>query len=78
MSTGSVHLVKGDDPVLRGAAVDRLVGELLQGEPREFALEDYTIPGRRRAGAEEPRDDDEPAIRASCRPWSPRSRARRS
>jgi hypothetical protein len=59
-TTGSTHLVKGDDPVLRGAAVDRLVGELLQGEPREFALEDYTIPGRRRAGAEEPRDEDEP------------------
>jgi DNA polymerase-3 subunit delta len=59
MSTGSVHLVKGEDPVLRGAAVDRLVGELLQGEPREFALEDYTIPGRKRAGAEEPRDEEE-------------------
>ena len=57
MSSGSVHLVRGDDPVLRGAAVDRLVGELLEGEPREFALEDYTIPGRRRA--EEARDDDE-------------------
>src|SRR5205814_9278660 len=57
VSSGSVHLVRGDDPVLRGAAVDRLVSELLEGEPREFALEDYTIPGRRRA--EEARDDDE-------------------
>jgi DNA polymerase-3 subunit delta len=57
--SGTVHLVKGDDPVLRGAAVDRLVGELLQGEPREFALEDYTIPSRRRAGADEAREEDE-------------------
>lgn len=57
MSTGSVHLVKGDDPVLRGAAVDRLVGGLLEGEPREFALEDFTIPGRRRT--DEAREDDE-------------------
>jgi DNA polymerase-3 subunit delta len=57
MSTGSVHLVRGDDPVLRGAAVDRLVGELLEGEPREFALEDYTIPGRRKT--DEARDDDD-------------------
>jgi DNA polymerase III subunit delta len=59
MSTGSVHLVKGDDPILRGAAVDRLVERLLEGEPREFALEDFTIPGRKRAGAEEARDDED-------------------
>ena len=57
MSAGSVHLVRGDDPVLRGAAVDRLVGELLDGEPRDLALEDYTIPGRRRA--DEAREDDD-------------------
>ncbi len=56
-TTGSVHLVKGDDPVLRGAAVDRLVVELLQGESRDLALEDYTVPGRRRA--DEARDDDD-------------------
>jgi DNA polymerase-3 subunit delta len=55
--SGSVHLVKGDDPVLRGAAIDRLVGELLDGESRDLALEDYTIPGRRRA--DEAREDDE-------------------
>jgi DNA polymerase-3 subunit delta len=57
MSTGSVHLVRGDDPVLRGAAVDRLVAELLDGESRDLALEDYTIPGRRRA--DEAREDDD-------------------
>jgi DNA polymerase-3 subunit delta len=57
MSAGTVHLVKGDDPVLRGAAVDRLVAELLEGESRDLALEDYTIPGRRRA--DEAREDDD-------------------
>jgi DNA polymerase-3 subunit delta len=56
--TGSVHLVKGDDPVLRNAAVDRLVTDLLGDEPRDLALEDYTVPGRRRAGAGDEGDDD--------------------
>jgi DNA polymerase-3 subunit delta len=58
--TGTVHLVKGDDPVLRNAAVDRLVAELLGDEPRDLALEDYTVPGRRRAAGDDTRDDDEP------------------
>jgi DNA polymerase-3 subunit delta len=59
-----VHLVKGDDPVLRNAAVDRLVAELLGEESRDLALEDYTVPGRRRAGAgaaDEPSDADDAA-----------------
>ena len=56
--SGSVHLVKGDDPVLRGAAIDRLVVELLAGESRDLALEDYTIPGRRRADEAREGDDD--------------------
>ncbi len=54
--SGTVHLVRGDDPVLRGAAVDRLVAELLAGEPRDLALEDFTVPGRKRA--DDARDDD--------------------
>ena len=49
--------MRGDDPVLRGASVDRLVIELLDGESRDLALEDYTIPGRRRA--DESREDDD-------------------
>ena len=56
----SVHLVKGDDPVLRGAAVDRLVAELLGDEPRDLALEDYTVPGRRRAAGDDASEGDEP------------------
>lgn len=46
-----VHLVKGDDPVLRDAAVEKLVTELLAGEDRTLALEDLTIPARARGAA---------------------------
>lgn len=43
----SVHLVEGSDPVLRAAALDELVRELLDGEDRVLALEDFTIPSGR-------------------------------
>jgi DNA polymerase-3 subunit delta len=42
----TVHLVKGADPMLRNRVVDELVAELLDGEDRSLALEDFTIPGR--------------------------------
>lgn len=42
----SVHLVKGDDPILRDQAVSRLVDELLGDVDRTMALEDFAVPGR--------------------------------
>jgi len=42
----SVHLVRGDDPILRDQAVARLVDELLGDVDRTMALEDFTIPAR--------------------------------
>ena len=49
-STGSaslsVYLVKGHRPLLRDRVVDDLVAELLGGDDRSLALEEFTIPGR--------------------------------
>jgi DNA polymerase-3 subunit delta len=42
----SVHLVRGDDPILRDQAVGHLVDELLGDADRTMALEDFTIPAR--------------------------------
>ncbi len=42
----SVHLVKGDDPILRDQEVTRLVAELLGDADRTMALEDLTVPAR--------------------------------
>ena len=42
----SVHLVRGDDPILRSEEVSRLVDELLGDADRTMALEDFTIPAR--------------------------------
>ena len=42
----SVHLVKGNDPVLRDAAVDVLVRGLLGADDRTLALEEVEVPGR--------------------------------
>lgn len=42
----SAHLVKGDDPILRGDAVDALVDELLGPDDRTLAVEDRTVPPR--------------------------------
>jgi DNA polymerase-3 subunit delta len=44
----TVHLVQGNDPALRDREVQRLVDELLAGEDRTLALEDHTIPSRRK------------------------------
>ena len=48
-----VCLVKGDDPILRDREVERLTAVLLDGEDRSLALEDFTVPGRIRAGGDE-------------------------
>lgn len=42
----SLHLLRGDDPILRVDALDALVHELLGDDDRTLALEDITIPGR--------------------------------
>ena len=48
-----VHLVKGDDPILRDREVEHLVVALLGGEDRALALEDFTIPARARAAPDD-------------------------
>jgi DNA polymerase III subunit delta len=42
----SVHLVTGNDPVLRDDAVTALVDELLAGDDRSLTVEEFTVPGR--------------------------------
>jgi DNA polymerase-3 subunit delta len=41
-----LYLVKGNDPLLRAAALDALVAELLGDDDRSLALEEFTVPGR--------------------------------
>lgn len=54
----SVHVVKGSDPVLRHAALDALVTELLDGDDRSLALEELTVGGKRAAaGSDDERGD---------------------
>ena len=40
------HLVRGGDPILRDDAVRALVDELLDGEDRTLAVEEFVVPGR--------------------------------
>ena len=47
----TVHLVTGDDPVLRADALASLIEELLAGTDRTLALEEFEVPGR--AGGDE-------------------------
>jgi DNA polymerase-3 subunit delta len=42
----AAYLVKGTDPLLRDRAVDDLVAELLGGDDRTLAMEEFTVPGR--------------------------------
>ena len=53
----TTYLVQGADPALRDREVQRLVDELLAGDDRSLALDDHTVPSRRRAPTET--DDDE-------------------
>lgn len=52
----SVHLVRGDDPILRDDTVAGLVDALLEGDDRALAVEEVAVPGRAGSG-----DGDEPA-----------------
>jgi DNA polymerase-3 subunit delta len=49
----ALYLVKATDPVLRSRAAQTLIDELLDGEDRTLVLEEFTIPGKARAGADE-------------------------
>ncbi|MGZ8762598.1 MAG: DNA polymerase III subunit delta [Acidimicrobiia bacterium] len=49
----SVHVVKAADPLLRVDALDALVTELLVGDDRSFALEEFTATSRRGSGDDE-------------------------
>ncbi|MGH8985781.1 MAG: DNA polymerase III subunit delta [Acidimicrobiia bacterium] len=53
----SVHLVRGEDPILRDEVLSRLVDELAGGDDRTLAVEELTVPGRAAAGDG---DGDEP------------------
>lgn len=46
----SAHLVKGDDPVLRAATLEALLGELVGAGERALAVEDLTVPSRASSG----------------------------
>ncbi len=45
-SAVSVHLVKGDDPILRADVLEAVLTETLGDDDRALALEEVTIPGR--------------------------------
>jgi DNA polymerase-3 subunit delta len=42
----SVHVVRGDDPILRADAVEAVVAALVGTEDRSLVVEDLTVPGR--------------------------------
>jgi DNA polymerase III subunit delta len=48
-----LYLVKAGDPVLRSRAVHELVDELLEGEDRTLVVEEYTVPAKRGANADD-------------------------
>ena len=58
----SVHVVKASDPTLRADALDALLTELLDGDDRSFALEEFTAASRR-GNADDERADAGPAER---------------
>jgi DNA polymerase-3 subunit delta len=48
-----LYLVKAGDPVLRSRAVQELVDELLEGEDRTLVVEEFTVPAKRGASADD-------------------------
>ncbi|MGH9032895.1 MAG: DNA polymerase III subunit delta, partial [Acidimicrobiia bacterium] len=46
----SVHLVRGDDPILRDEVLTRLIDELVGGDDRTLAVEELVVPGRASGG----------------------------
>jgi DNA polymerase-3 subunit delta len=64
-----LYLVKAGDPVLRSRAVQELVDELLEGEDRTLVVEEFTVPAKRGASADDgestrvtPQDDGAPPL----------------
>src|SRR5262249_43313118 len=58
----SVHYVKGDDPILRDAAVDALVTELLGDDDRMLAVEEFVITADSRGAADALVDEEEEEV----------------
>lgn len=58
---GGLYIVKGTDPVLRDRELARLLDDLVGTEDRTLVVEEYTVPGKAAAGA----DDDAPATDVS-------------
>ena len=54
--SAALHLVKGSDPCCAIVSSTQLLDELLGDEDRSFALEEFTVPGKTRAGGAS--DDD--------------------
>ena len=42
----SVHVVRGDDPILRADTLEVVVAELVGTDDRTLVVEDLTVPGR--------------------------------
>lgn len=55
----TVHFVKGADPILRDEALSALVEDLLGGDDRSFALEEFVIPADAKADAADADEDQE-------------------
>jgi DNA polymerase III delta subunit len=60
VSGALVTVVRGDDPALRDREVQRVIDELLGDDDRSLALDDHTMPGRRRSTAGASTDDEGP------------------
>ena len=58
----SVHFVKGEDPILRDAALGELIIELLGEDDRTLALEEFTIPADGRGDSEGAEGSDEEEV----------------
>ena len=46
----SIHLIRGEDPILRDEVLTRVVDELTGDDDRTLAVEELTVPGRASAG----------------------------
>ena len=66
MKTPPVHLVHGDDPVMRGDAVRALVAELLGADDASLALEDFTLAARGGGEGEGAEETDSGSVLAAA------------
>ncbi len=61
----SVHVVKGDDPILRGDVLDALLSELAGDDDRSLVVEDFTVPGKGGDGESDAADPRSVAVAAA-------------